>query len=220
MQILPHSPSDNIRQLTRSWRQLPVEVGPERLIIGKHSVVETWEEPIQFEMARLAAQNGGRILEVGYGLGMASREISRTRPACHWIIEAHPVVAAKAVNELESGAVVINATWQEIVPSINSDSFDGIVFDAYPLHDEGFDGSTASTCRMVSEFLPSASRLLRRDGIFTFLDLSRGLPTFEAFKRKAELHFNSCHSVMIDLNIPLSCSYAKGRGGYVISLIK
>ena len=52
---------------------------------------------------------------------------------------------------------------QELVPSLPDASFDGILFDAYPLS-----ASEAAGDGEVKDFFQEASRLLRPGGRFTF----------------------------------------------------
>merc|ERR1719504_232886 len=64
-------------------------------------------------LARAAASRGGRVLELGFGLGIAASEIERVGVKEHWIVECN------------SG----------VFSSLPSGHFDGILYDTYPLTD-------------------------------------------------------------------------------------
>lgn len=47
----------------------------EMLIIDGHPVMEQWEKPYMFKLGEVATRNGGRVLEVGFGLGLSATSI-------------------------------------------------------------------------------------------------------------------------------------------------
>ena len=196
---------------------LPARFTNTGLSIGGFSVVETWERPIQRKLCSVASRRGGKILEVGYGMGMASTHIRQSQPQEHWIIEAHPDVAAKARLEVsqQPGVTLIEDLWQNIVMNFPSRFFDGIVFDAYPLVG-GFDGSTDATLGLIADFLPLAVRILIGGGTLAFVDFS-----LEAAAPLSELTVNTFTSLkehVVNVRIPDGCSYASGEVSHVIEL--
>merc|ERR1712205_295485 len=66
-------------------------------------------------------------------------------------------------DEAKRPTTILGGFWQEFVEEFDTCSFDGILFDAYPLNarEAGGDGE-------VAEFFIQAARVLRPGGIFTF----------------------------------------------------
>eukprot|EP00747_Dinoflagellata_sp_TGD_P077914 gnl/TRDRNA2_/TRDRNA2_159814_c0_seq1.p1 gnl/TRDRNA2_/TRDRNA2_159814_c0~~gnl/TRDRNA2_/TRDRNA2_159814_c0_seq1.p1 ORF type:complete len:213 (+),score=32.96 gnl/TRDRNA2_/TRDRNA2_159814_c0_seq1:65-703(+) len=135
-------------------------------------VMEDFEAPYMKKMAGVACARGGRILEIGFGLGISAKYIdeycdgSAGSPVTqHVIIEANAEVAARAREFAKTSKVnttVLEGFWQERVDSLEPGSFQGVFFDSFPVTEDEFkDNSTAL-------FYPVAHRLLEKDGVFTF----------------------------------------------------
>ena len=75
-------------RVTDVFRSSSAEFRPDGLFIGGTSIVETWEQPVQRGLGELAAR-GRRVLEIGYGLGMASDCLNKLDIDEHYLIEAH-----------------------------------------------------------------------------------------------------------------------------------
>ena len=142
---------------------------------------------------RRASKGGsGRILEVGYGLGLSAFAIDEL--GCtdgteedvgiveHVIIEANKEVAETARTFAKETAkvktTVLEGFWQEECMRLEDGSFSGILFDAFPLQkSEVIDGEAYA-------FFQTAARLLEPGGVFTFyFDLADSwIATRQAFK--------------------------------------
>ena len=55
-------------------------------------VMVSWEDPIMKDAAALICKGGGKILNIGFGLGLIDTYIQSHNVDEHWIIEAHPDV--------------------------------------------------------------------------------------------------------------------------------
>ena len=151
-----------------AWRT-PVPSYPKAgLELHGFQIMQTWEAGLMGAMARDVTRRGGSVLEVGYGLGIAAREIRKHRPALHVIIEANEHIAAVARHryrrEIGHGTVrVMNEFWKTAVVRIakDKDSFDGILFDTFPQQ-------ASDLKRNHYAFFPIAQKLLSRGGKFTY----------------------------------------------------
>eukprot|EP00966_Prymnesium_polylepis_P263282 6081355-Prymnesium_polylepis.1 len=114
------------------------------LRILNQPVMEDWEAPYMQALARIACSRTGRVLEVGYGLGMSARFIDEYASGAwvteHVIIEANAEVAAAARRFAETARVqttVLEGFWQEAVLTLQPGSFAGVLFDTFPLRGSG-----------------------------------------------------------------------------------
>ncbi|CAE7352684.1 gamt [Symbiodinium pilosum] len=117
-------------------------------------------------LAAVAASQPGPVLEVGFGLGLSASAIDNLGVEGHVILEANAEVLGRAELWAETAkcpTVVLGGFWQDLVPSMASGSFGGILFDAYPLSP----GEAAGDGE-VGAFFVEAARLLRPGGVFTF----------------------------------------------------
>ncbi len=94
-------------------------------------VMMDWEKPIMERSAKFACENGGDILEIGFGMGIASDFIQSHDLVSHTIIELHPQIAEKArlwAND-KPDVEIIEGDWLEVLPTLNK--FDGIFYDTF-----------------------------------------------------------------------------------------
>jgi len=94
-------------------------------------VMMSWETQIMEKSAEFVCQNGGDILEIGFGMGIASDYIQSHNPESHTIIEMHPQIAerARAWASDKPNVTIIEGDWIEEIDSLGN--FDGIFFDTY-----------------------------------------------------------------------------------------
>lgn len=94
-------------------------------------VMMSWETPIMEKSAAFVCENGGDILEIGFGMGIASDAIQSHNPASHTIIELHPQIAERArewaINK--PNVTIIEGDWINEIASLAT--FDGIFYDTY-----------------------------------------------------------------------------------------
>lgn len=124
---------------------------------GEKAVMMDWEDPIMAAHAQYVAENGGNILEIGYGLGISANYIQSYRPKSHTIVEIHPEIASQARSWSKSGEgiTVLEGDWFKLTKEIQANApYDGIFYDAY---------GDENTGRLV-EFCMS---LLNKGGRFT-----------------------------------------------------
>eukprot|EP00548_Thalassiothrix_antarctica_P013169 CAMPEP_0194169460 /NCGR_PEP_ID=MMETSP0154-20130528/4122_1 /TAXON_ID=1049557 /ORGANISM="Thalassiothrix antarctica, Strain L6-D1" /LENGTH=605 /DNA_ID=CAMNT_0038880849 /DNA_START=42 /DNA_END=1859 /DNA_ORIENTATION=- len=78
------------------WTTITEEFDGDRLDIDGHPVMQRWEEPYMAAPAKVAASNGGRVLEVGFWLGLSADAIqSYDTVDEHIVLEANANVFAR-----------------------------------------------------------------------------------------------------------------------------
>jgi len=141
----------------------------EVLVIDGHPVMEQWEKPYMEELARVATSQGGKVLEVGFGLGLSASAIQRCENVTeHIIIEANAGVIerGKKWSENQPHKVTFkHGLWQDVVESLDDESLDGVLYDTYPLnkseqHTHQFD------------FLTKIMPKIKKGGVLTYCNLT------------------------------------------------
>lgn len=149
------------------WCHSPAELRPGELRVFDLPVMQAWEASYVEALARAASESGGAVLEVGYGLGVATALI-QANPAVsnHLVVECHPDIAVQCIATWRESLAtqrmhVIIGLWHQVAPKLPASAFDGILYSTYALPPgEGCAGELA--------FFPEAFRLLRPGGIFTY----------------------------------------------------
>jgi protein arginine N-methyltransferase 2 len=121
------------------------------------SVMMDWETPIMHKSAELICKNGGKILNVGFGLGIIDTAIEKYSITEHWIIEPHLDVFTKMMDDgwhLKPHVKILHGDWQWFMKYLPK--FDGIYIDTW---DEEF-----------SDFLINTPNILQKNGILSFFN--------------------------------------------------
>jgi len=101
---------------------------------GEKAVMMDWEDPIMYASAQYVAENGGNILEIGYGMGISANYIQSFRPKSHTIVEIHPEIArvASGWGRKQEGVTILQGDWFKLKKEIQANApYDGIFYDAY-----------------------------------------------------------------------------------------
>ncbi|MFO7570239.1 MAG: class I SAM-dependent methyltransferase [Smithellaceae bacterium] len=193
------------------WRDSSAHYDPSGslLKILGHPVMESWEEPYMKSLARIATSGGGRLLEVGFGLGISAKFIQAGPISEHVIIEANREVCRQAVRFAQTAAVptiVHEGFWQDIVPAFASGSFQGILFDTYPMH------LGEVHCQHFA-FFEQARRLLSQGGVFTYYsdEAEDFSPCHRQALRDAGFSDNCITGEICEVDTPLACEYWKEK---------
>lgn len=97
----------------------------------EHPVMMSWEDPLMSGSAAAVTQNGGDILEIGFGMGMSAGYIQSHSIDSHTIIESHPDVIPKAQAWAadKPNVTIVTGSWYNVVGDLST--YDGIFYDAY-----------------------------------------------------------------------------------------
>ena len=100
-------------------------------VFNGKEIMMSWEEPLMSASAEYVTQNGGDILEIGFGMGISADYIQSHNIDSHTIIENHPQVIEKLYKWAEDkpNVKVIPNDWYDVKDSL--EKFDGIFFDTY-----------------------------------------------------------------------------------------
>ena len=186
-----------------SWRDAHAEYDRGTLTILGHPVMQAWEAPYMRRLAEIATSNGGTILEVGFGLGISARFIQHYRPAKHIIIEANTEVyegleafAASSEQPVEP----VLGFWQDVLPNLAEASFDGVLFDTYPLGEDEIHQNHYP-------FFEHAHRILKPGGVFTYYSDEIDEISPEHLMRLEEAGFDQVDFEVCDVDPPAGCEY-------------
>lgn len=146
------------------------------------SIMMDWEKPIMEFQAKQIAEDGGDILNIGYGMGYVDYEIQKHNPKSHHIIEIHPDIHDKMIKlgwYKKKNVKLYFGNWTSFLYSLPK--FDGIYFDTWS--DDDF-------VKLI-EWLPN---ILKPKGKMTFFNNPKNdteklkYPT--CIKHLVEKHFN------------------------------
>ncbi len=157
----------NLRQAWRDAKPIITKTaeGETVMRILDHEVMSNYQIPYMKKLADIVTQNGGDVLNIGYGLGLIDNEIESYRKTRkigrHVVIENNKYIAASARKN--KNLEVIEDEWQNAINRFRGDQFDGIIYDGYPL-------SLAEIHRDGIVFIEKIveRNLLRKNGTLTF----------------------------------------------------
>jgi len=132
------------------------------------AVMMQWEKPLMDAHASIMTGNGQKsktVLNVGFGLGIIDTALQKYEPALHVIIEAHPVVYKKMVQDgwdSKPNVRICFGRWQEEMPKLIAEgvNFDGIFYDTYGEHFTDLEYFQALV----------AKSLQKPDGVYSFFN--------------------------------------------------
>lgn len=191
----------------KEWMEAPAVLGDDgrTLSILNHPVMEVWEDNYMEELAKIATRNGGRVLEVGFGMGRSSRFIHNNPSVTHHVIvEANHDIANLAREFAKDASIrvtVIEGLRDDVLKELDPDSFDGMLNDTYPLNER--EVNAQELCA------PLAYRVLRTGGVLTYFsdEPDRFRPKHRETLLAAGFQAENIHGTLIQINPPAGCKY-------------
>ena len=94
-------------------------------------VMMDWEHPMMSSSAAYITQNGGDILEIGFGMGISAGYIQSHSINSHTIVENHPQIIPKAVEwaSNKSNVTIVSQSWYDVKDSLGT--FNGVFYDTW-----------------------------------------------------------------------------------------
>jgi hypothetical protein len=121
----------------------------------EEQVMMEWEDPLMAESAKYVCQNGGDILEIGFGMGISAGYIQSYSINTHTIIENHPEVILRAQKWAldKPNVTIINQSWYKALNNLST--YDGLFYDTFNDDD-------------MTYFSSSLSQLIKPGGVATW----------------------------------------------------
>lgn len=139
--------------------------------LDQQEIMEDWMVPVMRDMAAIASETHGDVLEIGYGRGISSRFIQEGGVRSHTIIDCNDAIVA----DLEAWSATlpnadiraIHSLWQDAVDDLGP--FDSVFFHTYPLDQDELVETVIDSTTFAAHFFPVAAKLLRPGGVFTYM---------------------------------------------------
>ena len=130
-------------------------------ICDEYAIMRRWEEPLMVRQAEIVSQNGGDILEIGFGMGISANAIQeQPNIKSHTIVEIHPTIlkeAHKFQQPYENVEIIPTGWWIAFKNgTLLNKKYDGVFYDAE------FDESAYMFAKVAIQYL------LKPNGIFTW----------------------------------------------------
>lgn len=192
--------------LRSEWVEEKAIYTNDTLLIKDFQVMQDWETPYMKRLAEIATSKGGRILELGFGLGISAGFIQESEIITeHVIIEAHPDVIKFAKRKFpeasNSGRMNIKpGFWEDVSKKLEGDSFDGILFDTSPLNQE-------TNFFHYFPFFSEAHRLLKGGGVFTYFSDEKDSMSEKHMHLLHDVGFYDIKYEIINVQPPAECRY-------------
>jgi hypothetical protein len=95
------------------------------------TVMHRWEDPIMKRKSEWLCEQGGNILELGFGMGISANYIQSHNIKLHTICEINPYVLEKLYiwAENKPNVIVLEGDWFDRINDM--EIYDGILFDTH-----------------------------------------------------------------------------------------
>jgi len=97
----------------------------------EQEVMMDWEHELMSASAVYVTENGGDILEIGFGMGISAGYIQSHSISSHTIVENHPDIIIKALEWAaeKPNVTIITGSWYDNLGTLAT--YDGVFYDTY-----------------------------------------------------------------------------------------
>lgn len=97
----------------------------------EQQVMMDWEDPLMKASADYVCQNGGDILEIGFGMGISANYIQSHDIKSHTIVENHPDIIPKLIEWASNkpNVIIVEGSWYDNLDILST--YDGVFHDTY-----------------------------------------------------------------------------------------
>ena len=187
------------------WVEAKADLTEEDLFILDQPVMSKWETSYMAALAEVATQNRGRVLELGFGMVISAGFIQNYEIEEHVIIEANKDIYSnleRFAKESKNKVTPVFGFWQQQTANLKDESFDGILFDTYPIVKEEIHKNHFS-------FFKEAYRLLKPQGILTYYSDEAKDFSKEHLAKIKDAGFKKIASYICPVSAPENCQYWK-----------
>ena len=95
------------------------------------TIMHAWETPIMHRMDEFVCQDGGDIIEFGFGMGISATHIQKQNIKSHTICENNPVVLERLYEwaEDKDNVIVLEGDWYDNISYMKI--YNGVFFDTH-----------------------------------------------------------------------------------------
>jgi spermidine synthase len=153
-------------------------------------IMDTVETPLMQKFAEIVTQNGGDILEIGFGLGISANFIYNSKINSYTCIEIHPEIYKNALEwaKDKSNVTIILGDWIDIIPTITK-KFDGIFMDTFEF----------SNYRKFEEYCKKISNLGCILSIFDYMTQNNKSLEFETIEIAEKIDYFKNNNKIVNL---------------------
>jgi hypothetical protein len=196
--------------IEQDWARSRARYSATELVIADQQVMQDWERPLMRAMAEIVGGPGRKVLEIGFGMGLAAGYLQETGIRSHIIVECNDDVAAAFEqwrNHYPDRDIrLVKARWQDVLSELGTD-YDGILFDTYPVSEDEFVDSIVNRIAFAEDFIAPAASMLKGGGVLSYY--TNEIDSFSRGHQRLVLrHFRAVElSVVRKLAPPDDCNY-------------
>lgn len=131
-------------------------------------VMMDWEDELMSASAAYVTENGGDILEIGFGMGISAGYIQSHSISSHTIIENHPEIIPRAQEWAadKPNVTIVTGNWYDVLDDLST--YDGVFYDTYGDTDLQFFTSSLPTLAKPGGRTTWWNALPNSESIFNF----------------------------------------------------
>merc|ERR1719247_2610338 len=78
----------------KNWQTSDINLDDKYLKIQGHPVMEAWEHPYMRRLAEIASSQGGKVLELGFGMAISANYMQNNKNSATKPLEVHHIIDA------------------------------------------------------------------------------------------------------------------------------